>query len=348
MIINPIIPIWLMSIICLMIIFLILFDKPFKEKISNKTNNKKTDRQKELIKKQIISSGIKILIVIIMFIMNLRVMIPNGETTAVSLDLNVLFVIDTSVSMKALDYNGNKERMEGVINDCCYIIDELSGSKFSIITFGDTAQRLIPFTTDSDMAQAEIKAIKLEDDFYAKGTSINVVKDVLKKTLKDEQKRQNENTKFVVFFITDGEITKEGESLSSFSEMKNYISEGAVLGYGTTDGGKMVNSTYEDEPNSDYYYKYYYDNNYERITALSKLDEKNLKQISTDLGIDYIHMNKQNNINNKLKSIKKQIVNSQSVGDEIKIKSYQDIYFYFAIPLVVLLAINFIIQKRRI
>lgn len=348
MIINPIIPIWLMSIICLMIIFLILFDKPFKEKISNKTNNKKTDRQKELIKKQIISSGIKILIVIIMFIMNLRFMIPNGETTAVSLDLSVLFVIDTSVSMKALDYNGNKERMEGVINDCCYIIDELSGSKFSIITFGDTAQRLIPFTTDSDMAQAEIKAIKLENDFYAKGTSINVVKDVLKKTLKDEQERQNENTKFVVFFITDGEITKEGESLSSFSEMKTYISEGAVLGYGTTDGGKMVNSTYEDEPNSDYYYKYYYDNNYKRVTALSKLDEKNLKQISADLGIDYIQMNKQNNINNKLKSIKEQIVNSQSVGDEIKIKSYQDIYFYFAIPLVVLLAINFIIQKRRI
>lgn len=346
MIINPIIPIWLMSIICLVIIFLILFDKPFKEKISNKTNNEKTDRQKELIKKQVVNSGIKISIVIVMFIMNFRFMIPNGESTALNLDLSVLFVIDTSVSMKALDYNGNKERIEGVINDCCYIIDELSGSKFSIITFGDTAQRIIPFTTDSDMVQAEIKSIKLENDFYAKGTSINVVKDIFEKTLEDESRRQNGNTKFVVFFITDGEITKEGESLNSFSKIKNYISEGAVLGYGTTDGGKMVNSTYADDPNSDYYYKYYYDNNYNKVTAISKLDEKNLKQISADLGIDYIQMSKQNNINNKLKSIKEQITNSQSTED--KIKSYQDIYFYFAIPLVVLLIINFVIQKRRI
>ena len=346
MIINPIIPIWLMSIICLIIIFLILFDKPFKEKISNKENDEKTNRQKELIKKQIISSSIKISIVVVMFVMNLRFMIPNGESTALNLDLSVLFVVDTSVSMRALDYNGNKERMEGVISDCCYIIDELSGSKFSIITFGDTAQRIIPFTTDSDMVQAEIKSIKLENDFYAKGTSINVVKDVFEKTLEDERRRQNENTKFVVFFITDGEITKEGESLNSFSELKNYISDGAVLGYGTIDGGKMVNSTYADDPNNDYYYKYYYDNNYKKVTALSKLDEKNLRQISTDLGIDYIQMNKQNNINNKLKSIKEQITNSQSTED--KIKSYQDIYFYFAIPLVVLLTINFIIQKRRI
>lgn len=346
MIINPIIPIWLMSIICLTIIFLILFDKPFKEKILNTINNEKTDRQKELIKKQIISSSIKIAIVIVMFIINLRFMIPNGESTALNLDLSVLFVVDTSVSMRALDYNGNKERMQGVINDCCYIINELHGSKFSIITFGDTAQRIIPFTTDSDMVQAEIKSIKLENDFYAKGSSMNIVKDIFEKTLEDESKRQNRNTKFIVFFITDGEITKEGESLNSFVDIKKYILDGAILGYGTANGGKMINSTYVDNPSSDFYYKYYYDSSNKKVTALSKLDERNLKQISTDLGIDYIQMNRQNNVAYKLKSIKEQISNSQLT--EEKIKSYQDIYFYFAIPLVVLLIINFVIQKRRI
>lgn len=346
MIINPIIPIWLMSIICLVIIFLILFDKPFKEKVSNKKNNEKTNRQKELIKKQIISSGIKIAIVVVMFIINLRFMIPNGESIVINSDLSVLFVVDTSISMRALDYNGNKERLEGVVNDCCYIIDELSGSKFSIITFGDTAQRIIPFTTDSDMVQAEIKSIRLEDDFYAKGSSMNLVKDIFKKTLEDEAKRQNGNTKFVVFFITDGEITKEGETLKSFVELKKYISDGAVLGYGTTNGGKMVDSIYADEPSSEVYYRHYYDDDFNELIALSKLDEKNLKQISTDLGIDYIQMNKQNNVTNKLKKIKEQISKSQST--ENKIKSYSDIYFYFAIPLVVLLTINFIIQKRRI
>lgn len=346
MIINPIIPIWLMSIICLILIFLILFDKPLKKKISNKFNNEKTNRQKQLLKQYIISSSVKIAIVIVIFVINLRFMIPNGESTAINLDLSVLFVVDTSVSMRALDYDSNKERIEGVINDCCYIIDELSGSKFSIITFGDTAQRIMPFTTDSDMVQAEIKAIKLENDFYAKGSSMNLSKDIFEKTLKDESKRQNGNTKFVVFFITDGEITKEGETLNSFADIRPYISNGAVLGYGTTNGGKMVNSTYADNPSSDFYYTYYYDSDYNKVTALSKLDEKNLKQIATDLGIDYIQMNRRDNINYKLKNIKEQISNSQST--EEKTETYQDIYYYFSIPLVILLIINFVIQKRRI
>ena len=224
MIINPIIPIWLMSIICIVSIIIIIYNKQIKDIISNST---KTTRQKKILKTYIINLCIKICIIILLF------MLPNGENTELNSDLNVLFVIDTTVSMRALDYNGNKERFEGVVNDCCYIIDKLANSKFSIITFGDTAQRLIPFTTDSDMVQAELKAINIENDFYAKGSSMNIANDILEKTLKEEKERQNGNLKFVVFFITDGEITKEGETLKSFANINPYISNGAVLGYGT-------------------------------------------------------------------------------------------------------------------
>ena len=230
MIINPIIPIWLMSIICIVSIIIIIYNKQIKDIISNST---KTARQKKILKTYIINLCIKICIIILLFIINLRFMLPNGENMELNSDLNVLFVIDTSVSMRALDYNGNKERFEGVVNDCCYIIDKLANSKFSIITFGDTAQKLIPFTTDSDMVQAELKAINLENDFYAKGSSMNIANDILEKTLKEEKERQNGNSKFVVFFITDGEITKEGETLKSFANINPYISNGAVLGYGT-------------------------------------------------------------------------------------------------------------------
>lgn len=345
MIINPILPIWLMSIICIILIVLIIFNKPLKNKILNK-NEEKTLRQKQLIKKYFINCFIKIAIVILLFIINLRFMLPNGETTALNSDMSVLFVIDKSVSMRALDYNDNKERFEGVVNDCCYIVDELSNCKFSIITFGDTAQRVIPFTTDTNMVQAELKSIKIEDDFYAKGSSMNLVKDIFEKTLKEEKQRKNKDSKFVVFFVSDGEITKEGEKLDTFSNIAQYVSNGAVMGYGTDEGGKMVNSTYEENPNSDFYYIYYNDDNYKQVTAISKIDEKNLNQIAQDLGIDYIQMNKQNNINSKLNDIKKEISDSQP--QEEKINSYKDIYYYFAIPLVILLIANFVIEKRRI
>ena len=111
-------------------------------------------------------------------------------------------------------------------------------------------------------------------------------------------------------------------------------------------GGKMVNSTYSDDPSSEYYYIYYYDENtYQKVTALSKIDEKNLKQIASDLKIDYIQMSKTSNIDYKLNNIKQQSYNSQTT--EEKISSYQDIYYYFAIPLVILLIVDFVLKKRR-
>ena len=344
MIINPIIPIWLMLIICIIAIVLVVLNKPLRDK-TKEVNNEKTPRQKELIKRHIINVVIKVLIIVNLFIINLRFMVPNGETVAYNMDLNVLFVIDKSVSMGALDYNGNKERLEGVANDCCKIVDELSGAKFSIVTFGDTAQREIPFTNDSNMVQAELKAIQIEDSFYAKGTSINIVNEVLEKALKDEMERRKQEAEFIVFFVSDGEITKEGENLQSFKNIAPYIIDGAVLGYGTANGGKMINRIYEDEPTSDYYYLYYYDEHYKKVDALSKIDENNLSKIASDLQIDYINMSKSSNIDKKINSIKKKQADSETT--EQKIKSYQDIYYYFVIPLVMLLIIDFINKKRR-
>ncbi len=238
MIINPIIPVWLMSIICIILIILVIYNKQIKDIILKKSDYIEKKKNSEVLKHTFIKSGIKIAIIVLLFLINLRFMVPNGESTALTSDYSVLFVIDTSVSMKALDYDGNKERIEGVINDCCYIVDELANSRFSIITFGDTARRVIPFTTDSDMVQAELKAITLEDDYYAKGTSMNIVKDVFEKTLESESKKRNDDSKIIVFFVTDGEITKEGEILESFSSMSKYIYNGAVLGYGTRSRGQ--------------------------------------------------------------------------------------------------------------
>ena len=107
----------------------------------------------------------------------------------------------------------------------------------------------------------------------------------------------------------------------------------------------MINSTYEDDPSSDFYYIYYYDESYDIVTALSKIDEQNLKKIATDLKIDYIPMNKTANINYKLDDIRKQVANTQT--KEEKISSYEDIYYYFAIPLVLLLLTDFVIKKRK-
>ena len=333
MIINPIIPIWLMVIICVVLLVGILYNN-HKMKIKKLKNNKKR-----------MNTVIEIVCIILIFIINLRIMLPNGETNVFKSDINVLFVIDTSVSMRALDYDGNKERFEGVINDCCYIVNELSGCNFSIITFGDTAQQVIPFTADTDMIQAELKTISLENDSYAKGTSLNLVKNELEKVLKKLNKDTNEQKQCVVFFISDGEITKQDESLENFSNIKQYASNGAIMGYGTSNGGKMINSTFKDATESEMHYLYYYDANGNMQTGISKIDENNLKKLSADIGIDYIKMDKTSNIKYKIDSIKEQM--NESLSNEDKALMYKDIYYIFAIPLGILLIIKFkIVQKR--
>lgn len=346
MIINPIIPIWLMLIISVIAIIFIIYNSQIKEIVLNKLN--KPNKKKITNKTNIISATIKILIVVLLFVINLRFMVPNGEAMAMSSDLSILFVIDTSVSMRALDYEGNKERIQGVMNDCCYIVNELSSCRFSIITFGNEAKKIIPFTYDTDMVQAELQAIQTENDEYAAGSSMNVVKDMLDKTIKKEKESKNGIGEVIVFFVTDGEITKEGEKLESFAHIKQNISNGAVLGYGTTSGGKMLRSYYKNDPNNEFAYVSYANEQtgFNMVEGVSKIDENNLKQIANDLGLDYIKMNKQSNLNYKISDIKKQI--SKSLTEEQKITTYKDTYYYIAIPLVILFIADLAIKKKKL
>ena len=110
-------------------------------------------------------------------------------------------------------------------------------------------------------------------------------------------------------------------------------------------GGKMISEYYKDQPSSNFYYIYYYDEKSNMKTAISKIDETNLNKIASDLNIDYVQMSKTSNIDYKISNIKKQI--SDSLNNQDKINSYKDIYYYFAVPLVILIILDFILKMRR-
>ena len=84
---------------------------------------------------------------------------------------------------------------------------------------------------------------------------------------------------------------------------------------------------------------------YPYTIAASKIDESNLKKISSDMGIDYIHMQKQSDIDNKLNEIISNV--ERAMGDSLK-SSYTDIYYIFVIPLCLLLIYEFINYRRRL
>lgn len=305
----PIIPIWIMLIISTLLIVFTLLSKK--------------------------KNYINIIIIILLFIINLRIMTPSESGKKLVNNLNVLFVVDNTVSMDALDYNGNNTRLSGVKDDCKYIIKELNGANFSLITFDNTTKIITPYTKDINTTIEAIEVMKPIDDLYAKGSSLNTPLDTLKQYMK---KSKNNDRIGIIFYISDGEITDESE-LKSYSSLSKYFKEGAVLGYGTSKGGymKSTNKYSTQEYIMDY-------SNYNYGKAISKLDEDNLKKIADDLNINYIYMDKQNKINSEIKKIKS--LASNGIEDTDK-SNYNDIYYIFVIPLLFLLIYDFDKVRRK-
>ena len=306
----PIIPIWIMLIICISLIIYIIIKK------------------RDLL---------QILIIILLFIINLRIMIPSNNSKTIKNNLDVLFVIDNTISMNALDYNGSNTRLSGVKEACNYIIDELNGSRFSVITFDNTSRIVTPYTYDTNITREAISIMTPINELYAKGSSIDVSLDSIMYSLKNSKKKNDNNR--IIFFISDGENTSNN-SIKSFKSISKYISDGAVLGYGTKKGGYMKD---ESEYATNEYIMDYTGTNFGK--AISKIDEKNLKEIANDMNVDYIHVTNSNDINSKIKQIKNKTKSTLESNDK---SSYDDIYYIFVIPLLILLFIEFDRFRRRI
>lgn len=313
--IDPIIPIWLMAILCAAMLLL------------RRNSWKAYVRQ--------------IVAVMLIFCVNLRIMVPSDNVTATTqeLDTYVLFVVDDTLSMLAKDYDGDTERLAAVKNDCEKIIDKMDGAKFAVISFNNNANLVAPYTDNSDYAKSVIESLYPLESLYAKGSSLNICKDVMTDTLKRAHEKGDGNV--IVFFISDGEITSSDSRLESFDEASKYADGGAVLGYGTEKGGRMyVKSYYSDQEEvlqdtSSYPYK----------DAVSRIDEKNLKQIAGDIGVKYINMN---DGQSKLEDVVNDAVKN-SGGDSAsrQVSGYVDIYYIFVAAFAGLMIYEFWSVRKK-
>lgn len=273
------------------------------------------------------------LIYLLTLIIGLRPVIVETRYEFETKNLDVLFVVDNTISMWALDYAGGKERMKGVIKDANIIIDELAGSNFGLVTFDDTPHVLSPFTQDMNYIKDLFDTFTSPDSYYAKGSDLSIAYQDIESLLLSSARKENRKT--IVFFISDGEITN-GTQLKDYSELAQYIDSGAVLGYGSENGGKMKDS---------YGFSYIYDYN-EHTDAISRINEDNLKKIASDLGINYINMNTQaaalSGQVSLIKDSSKTVIES---GQGAEITS--DTYYFFAYPLIALLIAELFMFVRR-
>ena len=310
----PIIPIWLMIIITVIYLILVFRTKPIFRLI------------------------VRILIIIVVFIINIRFMVRDGNAESAKSNLDIILVVDNSISMVAEDYNGTHTRLSAVKDDLKYILDNMPSASYAAITFDSKSYIRSPFTSDRDNLDAIIDTMDVKLSFYSSGSNITIFKENLKYMLENSKKK--ENHKRIVILVSDGEQTSD-ESLASLSDLKNLVDDGMVLGYGTSKGGEMKEKKYISSNDTEYIEdrrgRYPYPH------AVSKIDESNLKKMADQLGIEYINMSKQSNVDKKIRNIAN---NSDLVkGDDIE--SYRDTYYPLAIVLSILIVMELYLDKRE-
>lgn len=264
------------------------------------------------------------LMVLLLLVVALRPVTPlEGEQTQ-RMNANVFFVVDRTGSMNAEDYAGEQPRLEGVKADMERIMGMTEGSRYSIIAFDSTATEQLPLTTDAGAARAWVDTLATEPTAYSKGSNVDRPLTSLLTALQ-ETEREDPDSHILVYFLSDGENTDDRES-ESFGQVNPLVDGGAVLGYGTAEGGPMKTRGGENDGQ--------YIPDPAGGQAVSTIDQPQLEKIAADLGVPYLHRtDPEAPIEGTMEGITLRPVPIESARS---VASFEDWYWIAAIPLAAL------------
>jgi Ca-activated chloride channel family protein len=272
-------------------------------------------------------------IVALLLLVIARPGLPGGTARASVAELNVFFVVDTTSSVAAEDWNGHEPRLDGVRSDIESITDQLAGARFSLLSFDSTAIQRVPLTEDTTAVDTAAKAMRQEVTYYSHGSTISEANTLLATVLKEAQKSDPKRAN-VVYYLGDGEQTADTKP-GSFVSSKPLVDGGGVLGYGTSQGGRMKEfDGYGDEYSANRYIK-------DKTRpgdpdAISRIDEPNLRAIASELGVPYLHRS----AGASLASVVDPEKGGHIVSSAGRTASVFDLYWIPAIPTFLLLFVD--------
>lgn len=205
--------------------------------------------------------------------------VAGGSARQAATDVNVWFVVDTTTSAKARDYVDGRPRIEGYREDVDKIVDEMAGARFSLITFDQSARVSMPLTNDTTAVKTSMDTLTPEISTYSGGSSITEANETLTSALERSQERFPNRAR-VVFYLGDGEQTAQGEPAPF--EVGDLVDGGAVLGYGTEQGGPMAETSFDGSDGEDI-------KDSSGNVGMSVIDEAALEGIAEQLGVPYVH-----------------------------------------------------------
>lgn len=220
--------------------------------------------------------------VLLLGVAALRPALSGDEVATTGANINVYFVVDTTSSVIAEDWGGERPRVQGMRADIDAIAAAIPGARFSVVTFDQATRVRLPLTTDTTALAAAIDTLLPEPSEYSRGSSVTQPNDRLRALLEQANTRHPDRGR-VVFYLGDGEQTAP-EPPTPFAIPAGLIHGGAVLGYGTTEGGRMKATRARFGTSSDYL-----KDPATGEDARSVFSEATLRSIGAQLGLPYRH-----------------------------------------------------------
>ncbi|CAM3003741.1 vWA domain-containing protein [Actinomyces slackii] len=228
--------------------------------------------------------------------------VRSSESISVS-NVEVYLLVDRTGSMAAEDWAGpapegvenpTATRLDGARADLASIRAAFPTARYSILALDSTAATELPLSTDINAVDAWIGTLTQEVTARSTGSSLELALPSLSRMLAESRQSDPQNIR-LVYILSDGEATDEGQGAQeasaqgwSWESLGEVIDGGAVLGYGTAEGGQM--RSYDGSPATGEH------TSAEPILdsatgqpGVSVIDEEALKAVSQATGLDYVH-----------------------------------------------------------
>lgn len=279
--------------------------------------------------------------IIALTIMSLfRPMIPfNGKASVASSNTVIYFVVDSTGSMATEDESG-KARIVAARSDMSKIIDGFVAPKVGVFVQDVITYQSLPITSDVGAAKQLVSTILVKDVASSEGTDINK----LLKSASEHSKRykkRNPDAAIAVFILSDGEDGEKDELDADDGLQKSdfeHVSYGAVIGYGSREGGKVPNIKIKSglldyaQDSTDPYLKR--DGKY----VISAKNEELLRRISNTYGFKY---GGTNDIDAMIAEANEKVAKPTVTDDEVDVNSAFELYWIIMLLIGILLLIEF-------
>lgn len=267
------------------------------------------------------------LMLILIALANPQIGTKIEEVKQIGIDVYIL--LDVSKSMLAEDIKPS--RLEKAKYEISKLIQRLKGDRIGLIVFAGQAYIQIPLTSDYSAANLFLNAVDV-NSVPQPGTAIGPAIELALKSFK-----YDDGTKKAIVIITDGE-DHQGDIDAAIDEANSKSVAIYAIGFGSPAGVPIP--IYNDAGVQIGYKK---DN--QGNIVITKLNEEILKKITEKANGKYY---RGTNTEDELEAIYNDLAKiEQSEYGAKRITEYEDRFYYFLLPAILLLTAEFFISSKK-